>query len=486
MVLAAMLTTISAESVFAQSAASDPVAELADLFAFVDPPCTGSGGTGCEADPEELIVVLTMNSFAPESAQFSPDVEYHFYFENDAGEERTIDCSFNDTQRITCAGMDGLSVSAPIDTVRTNGDLRVYAGLRDDPNYFDLDALEEFSQIGIAAYSPPGNDSLAGSNVLAIVLGISISAMPAGAEPDHNLNKIWASSERVAGGGINGAISGSWYNPQQDGQGWVIEVVGRGSQDPSFLAYFYGYANDGEQLWMITGDSEIDGNQATADIYRPTASGFGGDYNPGSFVLGDVVGTVTFDFEECDSGMVTFESADTATLADFSNDLTRLSNIASLDCSLLATGQVDRVGRPYIESLIPGDMIDEYKSNSDQASWNAAYRSTILGSLNVLATADGNPAWNGFGTADDWGGILTDDRLQIDVKKAQSVDYLSIELSQLVPQDWNDSAGRALDYDIHETFFNVIITSFDPFIDDYLDGNDLPFLNNFPFLAEPH
>ena len=50
----------------------------------------------------------------------------------------------------------------------------------------------------------------------------------------------------------------------------------------------------------------------------------------------------------------------------------------------------------------------------------------------------------------------------------------------------NDSAGRALDYDVHEAFWNAMITSFDPFIDDGLTGNDVPFLQTFPFLAEPH
>ena len=100
--------------------------------------------------------------------------------------------------------------------------------------------------------------------------------------------------------------------------------------------------------------------------------------------------------------------------------------------------------------------------------------------------ADGVAAWNGFYSAEEWSGIFAVDRVQIDVNKAHSVDYLSIELSQLVPQDWEDSAGRALDYDVHETFWNLMITGFDPFIDDGLTGNDVPVLLEFPFLAQPH
>lgn len=468
------------------NAADDPIADLADLFAFVDPHCVGSGGTGCEEDPVELIVALTLNAAATGGEQFSEDVVYHFNFENDAGIKRQIDCSFSADQVMSCAGMGGLSAEARVGQVGVNGDLRVYAGLRDDPMFFDLDALEEFREIGILAYDGSGQDSLSGTNVLAIVIGIKISAMPSGATADHNVNKIWVASERIGGDGINGSITGAWYNPDQNGQGWVVEVVGSPSGEQSFLSFFYGYDNDSGQLWMITGASIIDGNTAIADVYRTSATGFGGDFDPGSFDLGEVVGTVMFEFDDCDTGKVTFTSADTSILADFSNDIKRLTNIANLDCTLLVAGQVDRVGRPFISEFIPDVMRDAYNANSDPDSWVATYKDTLLTGLQEFALADGDPAWNGFYTAEQWAEIFADDRIQIDVKKAQSVDYLSIELSQLVPQDWNDSAGRALDYDVHETFWNVMITSFDPFIDDGIEANDVPFLDNFPFLAEPH
>jgi hypothetical protein len=473
---------------YAESAntANDPIADLADLFAFVDPHCVASGGAGCEADPIELIVALTLNPMAGGGDLFSEDVVYHFYFENDAGIKDQIDCSVSADQVMTCTGMDGLSAEARVGQVGVNGDLRIYAGLRDNPTAFDFTALNEFEEIGIAAYDGIGEDSLAGTNVLAIVVGIKITAMPAGAGAGHNVNKIWAASERIGGDGINAAITGTWYNPDQDGQGWVIEVLDHPLGGHSILSFFYGYDNDGGQLWMITGASTIDGHTAIADVYRTSASGFGGDYDPGSFVLGDVVGTVMFEFESCDFGTVTFTSSNTEILADFSNDITRLSNISTMDCALLLAGQVDRVGRPFIIGFIPDEMRDAYNADSDPDSWVASYSDTLLAGFQQFAMADGDPSWNGFYTAEQWADIFADDRIQIDIKKAQSVNYLSIELQQLVPQDWNDSAGRALDYDVHEAFWNVMITSFDPFIDDGVEGNDLPFLEGFPFLADPH
>lgn len=468
------------------NADNDPIADLADLYAFVDPHCVASGGAGCESDPVELIVALTLNSGATGGEQFSEDVIYHFYFENDAGSKRQVDCSFDADQVMSCSGMDGLFAQAHVGHVGVNGDLRVYAGLRDDPMFFDLDAFEEFQEIGIAAYNGSGQDSLSGSNVLAIVIGIKISAMPSGSSNDHNVSKIWAASERIGGDGITGSTTGAWYNPQQNGQGWVVEVIDGPNGEQSFLTFFYGYDNEGGQLWMLTGASTIQGNTAIADIYRTSATGFGEDFNPGSFVLGEIVGTVMFEFEDCETGQVTFTSADTSILADFSNSIQRLTSISKLDCTFPVAGQVDRVGRPFISGFIPEEMRNAYNTNSDPETWVTTYKDTLLTGLQNFAQTDGDPAWNGFYSGEEWAQIFADDRIQIDLKKAQSVDYLSIELSLLAPQDWNDSAGRSLDYDVHETFWNVMITSFDPFIDDGIMTNDVPFLGSFPFLAEPH
>jgi len=113
-------------------------------------------------------------------------------------------------------------------------------------------------------------------------------------------------------------------------------------------------------------------------------------------------------------------------------------------------------------------------------------RLTSIHSLETLGLANGEPGYQGFYTQQEWADIFADDRLQIDIKKAQSVDYMTIERSMIEGLDYNESSGRALDYDIHENLYNVLITSFDPFVDDFVDGNDVPFLSGFPFLAPPH
>jgi len=472
------------------SAANDPVADLSDLYTWVEPFCKGSGGAGCEADPTELILALTVNPAATGADQFSEDVQYHFYIENDKGDNSQIDCSFSAEQVITCAGtgsLNNLSVSAPVGQVGVNGDIKVFAGLRDDPMFIDAEMMEEFTEIGVPALVPPGTDSLAGSNVLAIVISIKITAMPGGSEPDHNLLKIWAASDRVAGDGINGGITGLWYNSDQDGQGWVIEVVGTASGGKQFLTYFYGYDNNGEQLWLISGADTIVGSIATVEVFRTSGMGFGGDFDPARFDLGDVVGSMVFDFQDCNMGSVAFISADTAILGDFETDIERLTNIDSLDCELLTSGQVDRAGRPFVSAFIPEEMRNEYNSNSDPETWDAAYNAAILAGVTAIDLTDG-VAGNAATDPQVFTDIFADDRLLVDIKKAQSSpdQYFSIEFSMMVPQDWNISAGRRPAEDVLEVHLSMLVTAWDPILDDFVTANDVPFLTEFPFLAAPH
>jgi hypothetical protein len=215
----------------------DQAADLLDLYAFVTPLCGPGTGNTCEGEPEELVLALTLNPFATGADQFPEDVIYHFYLENDTGVRSQIDCLFSSDQVITCGGLDDQTVQARVGDIGSQGDMRVFAGLRDDPMFFDLEAFANTSTDSLAAFQSPGTDFFAGSNVLAIVVGIRIDAIPAGSDPDSNVQKVWAASERIGGDGLNSAISGSWYNPAQDGQGWLVEVVRMPNGNDKFVVF---------------------------------------------------------------------------------------------------------------------------------------------------------------------------------------------------------------------------------------------------------
>jgi hypothetical protein len=72
-------------------------------------------------------------------------------------------------------------------------------------------------------------------------------------------------------------ISGAWYDPERDGEGFMVEVNidGRG------VVYWFTYTPDewGEPAWMM-GDGEFDGNTLTIDsLARPVGTRFGENFD---------------------------------------------------------------------------------------------------------------------------------------------------------------------------------------------------------------
>ena len=466
------------------SAASDPIADITQFYAFMNPACRTSGGGGCEAPPEELILAVTVNPSATESSNFSDAVVYHFYFENDEGTESQIDCAFSVDQVVSCSGLNGLSVSAPVGEVGVNGDIRVFAGLRDDPRFVDESALERFSMIGTLAFNAPGIDTIAGSNTLAIIIGIKNSAFPAGSGATDsnghstNVQKTWVASERVSTG-INSGISGSWYNPAQDGQGWVIEMISSGQ----FLFYFYGYEDNGDRLWLLGAAANSGSSVITVDVLKFSGVGFGGNFDPSS-VSNESVGSMVFDFSDCNTATVTFTSTDGG-LDDFSTGIKRITSMASLDCVYLAEGQVDRRGRPFTNQLIAEEKKDAYNMASDSDTWVSLYGSDLQAALTGIDSADGIMG-NSFNSPAEIAPLLADDRLTVDLAWSQCLGVWGIELSMMVQQpNTNDCGGRMLDYDYLEEFLSMTISGFDPLYNDFVTANDVSFLADFPFLAAP-
>jgi CubicO group peptidase (beta-lactamase class C family) len=478
-------STPAADHLDPPAGAGDPLADILDLYAFIAPLCWSQYDAGCGGDPEELILAITVNPAATGATRFSPDLVYHFHLENEAGETGQIDCSFNREQVVTCTGLGGLSVQSRVGEIARNGDIRVFAGLRDDPFFFDQEAFDELAASGLSAFSPPGADYHAGSNVMALVLGIRISAIPTGAGLGTNIQKIWVASERTADAGLDGAITGSWYNSSQDGQGWVIEVVQSPSGADQFVVYFYGYDNTGGRLWLLGAGPGIEGNTATVEVIRTSGFGFGGDYDPLSMSF-ETAGTMTFTFWDCNSGMVEFTPL-IGDLQAFATDIARLTSIASQDCRFSAVGQVDRMGRPLVaEFFVSEPARDDYNSASDPESWAALFGDEILAGIEVLDLVDGVPGNLFTNDPQELAAMFVDDRLQIDLDKGSCTGYGAIEMADLTAQPTDGCGGRALNYDVVDDTLGLVVSGFDPGVHDYVFTNDAEFLSVFPFLAAPH
>ena len=126
----------------------DLTADIADVYAFLDP-----------ADETRLVLALTVNPFSAPSENFSynfsPNVRYGFRIDTDGDAEPDADITarFSNTetgQAIEVVFPGGIVVSGPVTPPTDEPDpaepiviegplgIKVFAGQRDDPFFFDV------------------------------------------------------------------------------------------------------------------------------------------------------------------------------------------------------------------------------------------------------------------------------------------------------------------------------------------------------------
>ena len=118
------------------------------------------------------------------------------------------------------------------------------------------------------------------------------------------------------------SISGSWYNPEQAGHGFVLQVLAldSGSQ---LLAYWFVW-RDGLPVWVF-GLGSLEGNMAGMTLYINSGADFPPNFNAED-IVSEEWGTALFEFESDSTAMVTWESS---YFNDGSLSLQRLTRIAT-------------------------------------------------------------------------------------------------------------------------------------------------------------
>ncbi|MEE4217443.1 MAG: hypothetical protein V2I48_07540, partial [Xanthomonadales bacterium] len=101
---------------------------------------------------------------------------------------------------------------------------------------------------------------------------------------------------------ITGGISGTWYNPDRNGEGFLIDVAPAIGGGWMVVATYYTYDGLGNQVWMI-GNELAAGNGVTTPMQVTEGAAFGT-----MFDLNDVIrtdwGELEFEFSSCGSGHV--------------------------------------------------------------------------------------------------------------------------------------------------------------------------------------
>lgn len=460
------MAAIAADHMDSPISKNDPSADINDVYTFVNP-----------NNANELILITTYVPNANFGSRFSDAVDYRFHIDNGATQS-IISCRFaNSSTTVSCSGPNGIAASGNVGHTITGTKVRLYTGLRDDPFFFDLDAFNATKHDLAPRFTNPGRDFFLGFNTLAIAFAIDKSALSNnGANP---VLKVYASTKRLSGAGINANFTGAWYDAANPGHGLQIQVVGptvSGGPDRVF-ATWYTYDNFGAQHW-IYGTADIAGNQIHMDAFTTS-----GAYFPPLFRSSQVVtgawGTLDFNFTDCNHGTLTFSSGAAGYTTGIIN-LTRLTQTSGTSCSFLVSGQVDRMGRPGINTALI-DLLgdtgkkDQYNKAEDPQTWAPLFASQMQTNLGALDTLDGTTG-NTLLTPATAASVLVDDRLIVDVSKTTCDAYLAVEVGA------NQCGGRTLRRDVIDDTLGAIVG---PGVSDNVNF-DSTLLSDFPFLGEPN
>ena len=180
-------TGLAADHAEAPGTQADPAADINDFYAWHT-----SNGT-----------IVAVISFAPllspgTAALYDEDVLYTIHI--DTNDDYTPDIEIyarfgqatDGSWGIQVENLPGASgtVSGPVETVLTDGDIKVWAGLREDPFFFDGVGFGNTLATGTVAFT--GADAFAGYNVSAIVVEFDTAATTGSA---HTI-QAWASTAR--------------------------------------------------------------------------------------------------------------------------------------------------------------------------------------------------------------------------------------------------------------------------------------------------
>jgi len=172
-------------------ARADQPADLADLYAWHDNAAN------------KLVAIVTFAGIAPASVAnpgtFDENVLYTVNIDNDGDLESNVAVLvqfFRDDRGRTGMRVENLpgapaSFDAAVNRPVNAGDCRVFAGLRDDPFFFDLDGFRQTLQTGTLSFDAT-RDTFAGTNATVIVLEMDLDA----ARASGSTLNLWATTAR--------------------------------------------------------------------------------------------------------------------------------------------------------------------------------------------------------------------------------------------------------------------------------------------------
>jgi hypothetical protein len=179
---------------------ADPAADIADVFAFTSP-----------EDPSKVVLAMTVTPYASDASAFSTQVDYAFRVQRVAalqpltldGTALDVTCTVGPADGgppvVTCQGPGGASGSAVVgQTTAPGAPMRVFAGLRADPAFFDRQGALATVKSERASFT--GQNAFAGANVLAIVVEMDAALFAGDAGTEAGAPVLAVAAETVRRG----------------------------------------------------------------------------------------------------------------------------------------------------------------------------------------------------------------------------------------------------------------------------------------------
>ncbi len=124
---------------------------------------------------------------------------------------------------------------------------------------------------------------------------------------------------------IDGSFSGTWWNPQRSGEGFLLDVSENSASHNAQAVitwYTYNADNSGVQTWLV-GSGPVIADTIFADMQKTQGAGFGNSFNADD-VMRTPWGQVKIKFTDCNHAVVTYDSLD-STYGSGSYNLERIA-----------------------------------------------------------------------------------------------------------------------------------------------------------------
>lgn len=127
-----------------------------------------------------------------------------------------------------------------------------------------------------------------------------------------------------AGIDVDARMTGAWYDPAQEGQGFLLEVLG----DNRAVAYWFGYDESGKQRWL-TGEGEVSGSTIVfSNLLAGSGATFGTGFDPDDVEL-KPMGELSITWSDCDTAVAAYRVENQSG----THSLVRLSSVLGLGCA---------------------------------------------------------------------------------------------------------------------------------------------------------